>query len=357
VNRPSWRPALIWALGAGLLSMLAAWWLIPRPPDAFGAASQALKASGTSQSRNPTTGLPVFVFTGPARPPTGPEPPTPTPVPGPGTPGAGTTPAEPGPGGVPGPGINGPAPSPTVSLTAPPTRQRTPAGRHHHGTLAVAARPASPAIPPSGAIASEVARAYRYSSTMAIEIAGSRSFAIAPVSDAGRPSPVPLLLIAALLAILAALGGVILGGRRARWEPLPSTAGARYTPRRAASRPVAPGPATEQIPEQQLRRLRQSADQKTALARGLAELLPSMPEAVAWQAGKALADVGVRPVIPDGEVFDAKVHHAVGTEPVPPGGQENTIARTVRPGYADDQHILVYPKVVVYAVDQDGPAS
>jgi molecular chaperone GrpE (heat shock protein) len=52
--------------------------------------------------------------------------------------------------------------------------------------------------------------------------------------------------------------------------------------------------------------------------------------------------------VPDGEPFDAARHYAVGTEPVPPGGGENTIARTLRAGYADDENILVYPKVVVY---------
>jgi molecular chaperone GrpE (heat shock protein) len=100
--------------------------------------------------------------------------------------------------------------------------------------------------------------------------------------------------------------------------------------------------------------LRRTAGQQTALARSVAELVPSMPEAVAWQAEKALAQAGVRRVVPDGEPFNAACHHAVGTEPVPSGVAENTVARTVRPGYSDERDILVYPKVVVYADDAGG---
>jgi molecular chaperone GrpE (heat shock protein) len=81
-----------------------------------------------------------------------------------------------------------------------------------------------------------------------------------------------------------------------------------------------------------------------------------MPDALVWQAEKALADAGVRTIVPDGEPFDPALHHVVGTEPIPRGGRENTIARTVRPGYADDKDILVYPKVVVYADDTGGRA-
>ena len=88
----------------------------------------------------------------------------------------------------------------------------------------------------------------------------------------------------------------------------------------------------------------------------MAELLPSMPEALVWQAEKALTEVGVQAIVPDGEPFDAAAHHIVGTEPVPRGGRENIVARTVRPGYADGEKILVYPKVVVYADDTTGRA-
>jgi hypothetical protein len=162
----------------------------------------------------------------------------------------------------------------------------------------------------------------------------------------GSLSPVPSLLAAAALTFLAGLGGAIFGRRRAR----------RDRPQFAASGAPAAVPAgTELVASKELRRLRLGTQQKAVLARSVAELVPSMPEALIWQAEKALAEVGVRRVVPDGEPFDAAAHYAVGTEPVPSDGRENAIARTVRPGYSDDEEILVYPKVVVYADPSEGP--
>ena len=139
---------------------------------------------------------------------------------------------------------------------------------------------------------------------------------------------------------------------RGRYDGAPA---AERNPSRARNWGRLPS-GTEPIASPELRRLRREAEQKKTLARRLAELMPSMPEALAWQAQNALAEVGVRAMVPDGEPFDAAVHHAVGTEPVPRGSRANIIARTVRPGYADDETILVYPKVVVYADDTDGSA-
>jgi len=81
----------------------------------------------------------------------------------------------------------------------------------------------------------------------------------------------------------------------------------------------------------------------------LAELMPQLPEGLAWQAANALAAAGVRPVSPDGAPFDPRAHQAVGTEPAPDTGRVDTVARTVRPGYSDGARVVVYPKVVVYA--------
>lgn len=195
-------------------------------------------------------------------------------------------------------------------------------------------------------MASDISKASEYSDSIAVQIGPGGAFAVAPVTDAGSPGLFPALLAAALFAALAGLGGAQLSRRSGRAHQMAVAAGAV---------PLADAPPrAEPIAGPELRRLRRSARQKAILARSLAELLPSMPEALAWQAEKALADVGVQPVIPDGEPFDAAVHYAVGTEPVPPGGRENTVARTVRPGYADGEDILVYPKVVVYADDPDG---
>ena len=152
-------------------------------------------------------------------------------------------------------------------------------------------------------------------------------------------------MAAALLAALAGAGGALFSRRRP--AGIPSRQLAADCPRPFLR-------DQNRIANAELRRLRRSAQQKTVLARSVAELLPSMPEALVWQAEKALAEVGVRAIVPDGEPFDAAAHHIVGTEPVPRAAGKNIVARTVRPGYADDEKILVYPKVVVYADDTTG---
>jgi hypothetical protein len=202
---------------------------------------------------------------------------------------------------------------------------------------------ASPAAPPANLIGSDVVKAAGHSPTVAVVKGPHNAFAMAAVDDTGGRSAIPLLLAAAVVTALAWLGGAMFCRRRTRWEPQPTTGAAAMAPR------IPPG--TEPVASPELRQLRRDARQRATLARSLAELVPSMPDALVWQAEKALAEVGVRAVVPDGEPFDPARHHVVGTQPVPPGGRENTIARTVRSGYADDQDILVYPKVVVYADD------
>jgi len=338
-----WRQVLLWALAAGVVSLLAVWWLLPRTPDAFGAVGTALQA-GPANGTSTIGGLPVFVSSGPAGESPGP---VVSPVPQPATSPPLTSP-------VPGlspqsPGTNVPnAPrTPTAAPATPrPAHHSEPSQHPPTVALRAARATAQPAGPPADAIAGDVAKAYRYSPDIAVEIAGDR-FAVAPVTATGRPSAVPVLLVTALITALAALGGALFGRRRARWEPLPAT---------VADTTVRMPAGTEPVASPELGRLRREAEQKKALARRLAELMPGMPEALAWQAQNALAEAGVRAMVPDGEPFDAAVHHAVGTEPVPRGSRANIIARTVRPGYADDETILVYPKVVVYADDADGSA-
>lgn len=336
-----WRQVLLWSLAAGVVSLLAVWWLLPRTPDAFGAVGTALQA-GPANGTSTIGGVPVFVSSGSASESPGPvvssvpqpvtSPPSTAPVPGP-------SPQS--------PGVNVPN-APPHTPTAAPAAPRPPwhsQPSQHPPTVALRAA-AQPAALPTDAIGSDVAKAHRYSPDIAVAIAGDR-FAVAPVTATGRPSPVPVLLVTALITALAALVGALFGRRKARWEPLPATV-ADTTARLPAG--------TEPVASPELGRLRREADQKKALARRLAELMPGMPEALAWQAQNALAEAGVRAMVPDGEPFDAAVHHAVGTEPVPRGSRANIIARTVRPGYADDETILVYPKVVVYADDADGSA-
>lgn len=93
-------------------------------------------------------------------------------------------------------------------------------------------------------------------------------------------------------------------------------------------------------------------EQRDALVLGLVDLLPQLPDGLVWQAENALKKVGVRPVVADGEVVDPSRHHVVGTETPADAAQVNTVARTIRPGYADGDRLVAHPKVVVYAVDQ-----
>jgi hypothetical protein len=93
-------------------------------------------------------------------------------------------------------------------------------------------------------------------------------------------------------------------------------------------------------------------EERAVLVRGLVDLLPQLPDGLVWQAEKALSTVGVRPVVADGERVDPQRHHVVGTEPPMDATRVNTVARTVRPGYADRDRLVIHPKVVVYATDQ-----
>jgi GrpE len=343
----SWTPLLLGALSAAVVSVVVVWFLMPRTPDAFSATGNALAAGNAlpAGSHGPSSAarLPVFTYFGSA----GPTAPAPRPVP--------STPAP-------------ETATPTLEPVSPATRQLTPspiksersrtaspgAGPNLPQNLVPSPSsafvlyatppPAGPASFPAAVVGRDVDKAYAYSPTIAVEAGRGDSFAVAPVADPGGSSPVPLLLAAALLGALACLSGALFSRRRTRWEPMPAAAD-----RLAGSLPL----GTEPVAGSELRQLRRSAEQKTALARSVAELMPSLPDALVWRAEQALADVDVRQVIPDGQPFDANAHHAVGTEPVPRGGRENIIARTIRPGYADGENILVYPKVIVYA-DEDG---
>jgi hypothetical protein len=159
----------------------------------------------------------------------------------------------------------------------------------------------------------------------------------------GPASLVPAVSAAVLASVLAGLGGVFLGRRLSRRDS-----------RRESPRATGVLAATvEHEPDHELKQLRACWQHRSVLVRRLAELLPQMPDSLAWQVSNALAEAGVQPFSADGEPFDPDFHHAVGTEPTATPDRENTIARTIRPGYRDGQQILVYPKVVVYAVAED----
>ncbi len=288
----SWLPVLVWALISAVLTLLIVWWLLPGTPSA-GSVAQAAVSAVTSSS-----------------------------------------PAGPGPA----PDADGAALAGRVAAAIPP-------GSHVIIGLPVTSRfvdgPVTVlpegTIPDAAETPDAAATAPVTDAGMAMAFDPDGTWVIAATSPS---SSVPAVCAAALLAALAALGSALLGRHRMSHSAAPLALPAE---------PAITLSGTERIASSELSQLRLDAQQRTLLARRLAELLPSLPEAVVWQAEKALAEVGVRTVVPDGEPFDPAVHYAVGTEAVPAHGAENTIARTVRPGYSDDESILVYPKVVVYA--------
>lgn len=140
----------------------------------------------------------------------------------------------------------------------------------------------------------------------------------AAVSLPENGSTVPAGLLAALVAVVGVLAVRLLGNRR----------------QEAVIHIQRPDPRI--------------LEQRAALVGGLVDLLPQLPEAVAWQAENTLAKAGVRPVVPDGEFVDPRRHHVVGTELPPDVARVNTVARTIRPGYVDGDRFVTHPKVVVY---------
>jgi hypothetical protein len=121
-------------------------------------------------------------------------------------------------------------------------------------------------------------------------------------------------------------------------------------PAPSVSPPAVPAPS---VGEAELRAIRRQRDD---LVRGLGDLGPRLPEGFDWQVDNLMESAGLRVVTPDGEPFDPTVHHAVGTEPAPERDRAETVARTVRPGYADGERVLVPARVVVYALDETSGA-
>jgi hypothetical protein len=160
----------------------------------------------------------------------------------------------------------------------------------------------------------------------------------APWHPGGRPLSTPDLASSA--AWHAASGGA--GG--------PRSAG----PRDAAGLPPGPAPVTPQSPppDPQVPVL---LTQRTTLVRGLADLAAKLPAEFEWQAANVLDAAGVRRIVPDGATFDPAVHHAVGTEPAPDAKLDDTIARTLRPGWEDRGQVMVPARVVLYALPEQPP--
>lgn len=107
------------------------------------------------------------------------------------------------------------------------------------------------------------------------------------------------------------------------------------------------GAAAAELPR---RRRTVAARQRDALVRGLSEQLPQLPDRTAWRLRAVLAASGVRVVEPDGgDPVDPVAHHVVGTEPTDDAALVDTVAWTVRPGFADGDRVVVPPAVVVFS--------
>jgi hypothetical protein len=197
------------------------------------------------------------------------------------------------------------------------------------------------------------------------------------VTPPDRGSRLPVALIAAVVCAVTALTVSALqpswrpspGGRPSpavppgAFGPFPQNAPLASSPEMPApsvSPPAVPAPSVSppavpapSVGEAELRAIRRQRDD---LVRGLGDLGPRLPEGFDWQVDNLMESAGLRVVTPDGEPFDPTVHHAVGTEPAPERDRAETVARTVRPGYADGERVLVPARVVVYALDETSGA-
>lgn len=116
--------------------------------------------------------------------------------------------------------------------------------------------------------------------------------------------------------------------------------------RDSAQPPSAPTPGYDPRPAQ-------VAYQRAEMIRAVANLMGQLPEQFAWQANRALQAGGARPLVPDGQRFDPARHSIVGTVPADGKNNADVIARTLRPGYEDDDEVFVPARVLVYTAEAD----
>ncbi|MEU1733165.1 nucleotide exchange factor GrpE [Streptosporangium sp. NPDC020145] len=64
--------------------------------------------------------------------------------------------------------------------------------------------------------------------------------------------------------------------------------------------------------------------------------------------GDGLNRAGVREIVPDGQRFDPRLHEAFGSEPTDRPELHDTVAETVKRGYADGGRVIRVPQVAVY---------
>jgi hypothetical protein len=165
-----------------------------------------------------------------------------------------------------------------------------------------------------------------------------------PRGDGLRPT-VPV-------AVPVPAGAGLPTGTSGRPQAPPGLRGLPMVPSPGAGGPTA-GPTGPVVPpdtappDPQLSALR---TQRTTLIRGLADLAAKLPAEYEWQAANVLDAAGARRIVPDGDAFDPARHHAVDTEPPPEARLDDTVARTLRPGWADGSQVVAPARVVVYAL-------
>lgn len=98
-----------------------------------------------------------------------------------------------------------------------------------------------------------------------------------------------------------------------------------------------------------------SPDQAVAdrLVEELVDLVPQLPEGLAWRVERALANAGVVSFGRDGDSFDPDRHEAVGTTPPRQPDDAGKVASTVQAGFQSPRGVLRPARVVVY----DAPSS
>jgi hypothetical protein len=188
-----------------------------------------------------------------------------------------------------------------------------------------------------------------------------------PQTGPSTATAVTLAAVTALTGAVAALAMAMLWPRRrprtagaeppdALWHPGGGPPSTPDLPPSAAWHAASPAPAplTSQPPPPDLR-VPALLTQRTTLVRGLADLAAKLPAEFEWQAANVLDEAGVRRIVPNGATFDPAAHHVVGTEPPPNAQLDDTVARTLRPGWADRGQVMVPARVVLYALPEQPP--
>lgn len=90
------------------------------------------------------------------------------------------------------------------------------------------------------------------------------------------------------------------------------------------------------------------ADRRTLIHLCLYALDRARSSGVVERLEHGLAEIGVRALRPDGDRFDPALHEAGGAMPTDDPARDGTVAETEVVGFADQDHLLRAPIVIVY---------